>query len=130
MKQHSLTWIVAALAFGLAPAAAAMEAADRGEPAEVIGDTIYPGSHAPTSIANDNQNLPGDKIGADAAGMKPMVSGMNETQIKKSLRAAGYSSVTSLKRHSDHYNASAQKNGRLVALRIDAKTGEATEKAR
>jgi hypothetical protein len=70
------------------------------------------------------------KSGADAVGMKPMVSGMNETEIKKSLHEAGYTSVRSLKRHSDHYNASAMKDGQKVALRIDAKTGDVTEKAR
>jgi hypothetical protein len=63
-------------------------------------------------------------------GMKPMVSGMNETQIKKQLLADGYTSIRGLKRHSDHYNASALKDGKSVALRIDATTGEATEKAR
>jgi len=70
------------------------------------------------------------KPGADAVGMKPMVSGMNENQIRKSLHAAGYTSIRSLKRHSDHYNASARKAGQPVAIRIDAISGTVTEKTR
>jgi hypothetical protein len=82
------------------------------------------------SGATSNPGQTDAKPGAAAVGMKPMVSGMNETQIRKSLHDAGYMSVRSLKRHSDHYNASAKKDGQLVAIRIDAISGAVTEKTR
>ena len=82
-----------------------------------------PGANAGAGATTgaSSQGTADAKPGADAVGMKPMISGMNETAIKKSLHDAGYTSVRSLKRHSDHFNASAKKNGQMVAVRIDAK---------
>ena len=52
---------------------------------------------------------------------------MTAAQVKSRLEAAGYSNVQNVKKEGDHFDAMATaKDGKRVALDVDAKTGAIT----
>lgn len=56
-------------------------------------------------------------------------SQLSEAQVKQKLQAAGYTSVTNLRKDRDGWTADAMKNGQQVALDID-KSGRIEPRAR
>jgi hypothetical protein len=51
---------------------------------------------------------------------------LTKDQVKAKIEAAGYTNVSDIRREEDHFDAKATKDGKKVALDVDAKTGAVT----
>ena len=51
---------------------------------------------------------------------------LTAAQVKSRLEAAGYTNVQNVKKEGDHFDAMATKDGKRVALDVDARTGAIT----
>ena len=54
------------------------------------------------------------------------VNDLTKDQVKAKIEAAGYTNVSDIRREEDHFDAKATKDGKKVALDVDAKTGAVT----
>ena len=60
------------------------------------------------------------------AGQAGAANDLTKDQVKAKIEAAGYTKVSDIRREKDHYDAKAMKDGKEVALDVDAKTGAIT----
>ena len=60
------------------------------------------------------------------AGQAGAAGDLTKDQVKAKIEAAGYTNVSDIRREEDHFDAKAMKDGKKVALDVDAKTGAIT----
>jgi hypothetical protein len=51
---------------------------------------------------------------------------LTRNEVKTKIEAAGYTNVQNIRREGDHFDAKAIKDGKQVALDVDARTGAIT----
>jgi len=60
------------------------------------------------------------------AAAAPAAGDLTKDQVKAKLEAAGYTNVSGIRREKNHYDAKGTKDGKTVAVDVDAKTGAIT----
>lgn len=84
---------------------------------------IGPAWAASTAAPSNPKSIPGTLV-AQAQTPRPQGAMMSEQDLEKYLNQQGYTSVRMIKLMGDTYEARAFKNGKNVALELDARTGK------
>ncbi len=94
-------------------------------PALVAAATIAVGSaaYAQTGTA-PAPNVGGNQPMTNAPSGKAATKPMTEAEVRQELQKQGYTNVSNVKKQGEHFEANAMKDGKRVALEVDAKSGK------